>query len=163
MVVNCTLKRVNDQVVCICFRVEVGWAPSSCGHRVMEGESATAATVTDTPTVSTRSPSAAPRSTAMCRGTARPVPQPSPPPTAAETSTRNRLYVFNTQFICDNKSSYIFSLVTRFHTETHVKLQIFYYVFINIMNIYSLIFMNITFKYILSMTWHNFTVYKINI
>lgn len=57
-------------------RAEAGWAPSSSGHLGMGAASMTAATVTVTPTASTRCPSAAPRSTAMCPGTARPAPPP---------------------------------------------------------------------------------------
>jgi len=71
-------------------RAEGGWAPSSSGHPGTGAASTTAATVTVTPTASTRCPSAAPRSTVTCPGTARPAPPPSPPPTAAATRTRSR-------------------------------------------------------------------------
>lgn len=72
-------------------RAEAGWAPSSSGHLGMGAASMTAATVTVTPTASIRCPSAAPHSTAMCPGTARPAPPPSPPRTAVATRMRSRL------------------------------------------------------------------------
>lgn len=72
-------------------RAEGGWAPSSSGRPGTGAASTTAATVTVTPTASTRCPSAAPRSTVTCPGTARPAPPPSPPPTAVATRTRSRL------------------------------------------------------------------------
>lgn len=77
--------------ILLLFRVAVGEAPSLCGHLVTVAGRKTAATVTATPTASTHFQSAAAHSTAMCHGTARPAPPPSPPPTAVEDSMRNRL------------------------------------------------------------------------
>lgn len=75
----------------VSHRVEAVWAQFLCGHRVTVAARRTTVTVMATPTASTHCPLAVRLSMAMCRGTAKPAPPHSLPPTAVATSTRNRL------------------------------------------------------------------------
>ena len=72
-------------------RVGTGRVPYLSGLQAMEVATETAVTVMATPIVSTPFLSALLRSMGTFRGTQRPVPLPSPPPTAVEPVARDRL------------------------------------------------------------------------